>query len=129
MFRAELDGKTSVQRLIVASSPLSLVSGTWSNDQLVYLVLGASLETRFGLQTISYASSHDDRSLRAYRGAPWAHWMDVAFRLSSTTSMRMLVCVHGQSTHRWSPSKPTLPPRFSKRSILIVDIACHADRC
>jgi hypothetical protein len=57
MFKAELYGKTSMQQLIVASSPLSLVSGTWGNDQLVHLVLGASLETRFGLQTISHASS------------------------------------------------------------------------
>jgi len=65
----------------------------------------------------------------AFEPTPDGTGMLVTFRLSTSTTMRVITSIHGHTSNARSTAKPSTASRLSKTTKLPVRITCFADRC
>lgn len=66
-------------------------------------------------------------ALSTYRCTPDRHWMHITLTLTTTTTMRMIHCVHSHTANGWSDVEPSASSRLSKLPEMPMRVAGDTD--
>lgn len=125
---------------MVTTTSLALVADTGDNNGLVDLPFGTSAVSRFRLYVISagYSLYHHmlnqrkrkkrgKETFKTHRHTPRTLRMDITLTLTPTTTVRMILRVHSQTSNRRPDAQPPTPTGLTELSVLEVGIAYFAD--